>query len=165
MLQFTKLMHKFLFTITACAMLALPVQVFADDESAEKPSFAPEIPHPTNGSTKCVRSEDEMKKNHMNYILHQRDETMHKGIRTETFALHECINCHVDKNSNVRFGDPRHFCSSCHNYAGVSIDCFQCHNDRPSEEDNDKQALSNTVSRQIIAGTSANNSAEGTMND
>jgi len=140
MLQFTKLMHKSLIAIVGCVVLAFPTFSVADDDSSEKPSFAPKIPHPTNGSTECVRPEDEMKKNHMKYILHQRNETMHKGIRTDTFALHECINCHIEKNSSARFGDSKHFCSSCHNFAGVTIDCFQCHNDRPSEEPNHEHA-------------------------
>jgi len=135
MLQFTKLMHKSLIAIVGCVILAFPTFSVADDDSSEKASFAPTIPLPTNGSTKCVRSEKEMRKNHMKYILHQRDETMHKGIRTDTFALHECINCHIDKNSKVRFGDSKYFCSSCHNYAGVTIDCFQCHNDRPTDDE------------------------------
>jgi len=129
MLQIKHLMHKILITFVGGALLSL--STFAVAVEDEKPSFAPKVPYPTNGTTECVRPEDEMKKNHMKYILHQRDETVHKGIRTETFSLKQCINCHIPKNSEVRFGDDRHFCSSCHNYAGVSIDCFQCHMDRP----------------------------------
>ena len=127
MLQIKSLMHKSLISLTGIAVMAFSVFAFA----GEKPSFAPEVPHPTNGSTECVEDEDEMKKNHMKYILHQRDQTMHDGIRTKTYSLKECINCHVPKNSEIRYGDDKHFCSSCHNYAGVSIDCFQCHMDRP----------------------------------
>jgi hypothetical protein len=73
----------------------------------------------------------------MNYILHQRDETMHKGIRTRQYALEECINCHAVKGEDgeyVRVEDPRHFCASCHSYAAVNIDCFQCHADIPVRE-------------------------------
>lgn len=127
MQQFKKLMHITLNAIAGCAFMALSAFAFA----GEKPSFAPKVPHPTNGSTECVQPEDEMKKNHMNYLLHQRDQTMHEGIRTKTYSLKECINCHVPENSEVRFGDDKHFCSSCHNFAAVSIDCFQCHMDRP----------------------------------
>jgi len=127
MLQIKSLMHKSLIAIAGCAFMALSAFAFA----GEKPSFAPKIAHPTNGATECVEDEDEMKKNHMKYILHQRDATMHEGIRTKTYSLKECINCHVPENSEVRFGDDKHFCSSCHNYAAVSIDCFQCHMDRP----------------------------------
>ena len=127
MLQIKNLMHKTIISFAGIAAIAFSAFVVA----GEKPSFAPKVPHPTNGTTECVQPEDEMKKNHMKYILHQRDATMHEGIRTKTYSLKECINCHVPENSEIRFGDDKHFCSSCHNYAGVSIDCFQCHMDRP----------------------------------
>ena len=129
MLQIKSLMHKSLIALAGIAVMAFSVFAYAD--AGEKPSFAPNVPHPTNGTTECVEDEDEMKKNHMEYILHQRDATVHQGIRTKTYSLKQCINCHVPENSEVRFGDDKHFCSSCHNYAGVSIDCFQCHTDRP----------------------------------
>ena len=129
MQQFQKRMHNTLSIIAGLAMLAFSAFAFASSEG--KPSFAPDIPEPEDESLECVQPEDEMKKNHMNYILHQRDETMHKGIRTKQYSLKECINCHIPKDSTVRFGDDKHFCSSCHNFVGVSIDCFQCHMDRP----------------------------------
>lgn len=150
MLQIKSLMHKSLIAIIGCALLAISSFAFA----GEKPSFAPKVPHPTNGTTECVQPEDEMKKNHMKYLLHQRDETMRQGIRTEKYSLKECINCHVPKNSEVRFGDSKHFCSSCHNFAGVSIDCFQCHMDRPMGENPHNAQVSPSV-KTDIADTSA----------
>ncbi|VAW63532.1 hypothetical protein MNBD_GAMMA09-849 [hydrothermal vent metagenome] len=168
MLQFMKLMHKTFITIVGCAVLSFSTLSFADEDSSEELSFAPEVPHPTNGTTECVRPEDDMKANHMKYILHQRDETMHKGIRTDTFALHECINCHVEKNSKARFGDSEHFCSSCHNYVGVSIDCFQCHNDRPSEEDHDHNVLNNKSSLnqyQVLANNPESATTKGAVHE
>lgn len=151
MQQFKKLMHITLNTIAGCAFMALSAFAFA----GEKPSFAPSVPHPTNGSTECVQPEDEMKKNHMNYILHQRDATMHEGVRTKTYSLKECINCHVPENTEVRFGDDKHFCSSCHNYAGVSIDCFQCHMDRPmGKNPHQKDAQVNTPEQTNVAEAS-----------
>ncbi len=89
-----------------------------------------------SADSECVAPVDEMRKNHMEYILHQRDETMHRGIRTPQFALEECINCHVPENTEVRAGNPEHFCSSCHTYAAVKVDCFQCHADRPVKQTN-----------------------------
>ena len=80
----------------------------------------------------CVEPTAEMRKNHMNYILHQRDETVHEGVRTKQYSLVECINCHVsDAPDAPRVSSEEHFCNSCHTYAAVSIDCFQCHADRP----------------------------------
>ena len=72
----------------------------------------------------------------MKYILHQRDETMHDGIRTKTYSLAECINCHVepDKNGHIASIESKdHFCHGCHEYAAVQIDCFECHADRPQK--------------------------------
>ena len=86
----------------------------------------------------CVEPTDVMRKNHMEFIKHQRDETMYKGIRTSKHSLKQCISCHVVKDDNgepVRVTDERHFCSSCHSYAAVSIDCFQCHTDTPRDTD------------------------------
>lgn len=80
----------------------------------------------------CVEPTADMRKNHMEYILHQRDETVHEGIRDKQHSLTECINCHVSDAADApRVSSKEHFCSSCHSYASVSIDCFQCHADRP----------------------------------
>jgi hypothetical protein len=82
----------------------------------------------------CVEPTEDMRKNHMEYILHQRDETMHQGIRSSRHSLVECINCHVsDAPDAPRVSSQDHFCNSCHSYAAVSIDCFQCHADRPAK--------------------------------
>jgi hypothetical protein len=166
MLQFTKRMHNTLITIVGIALLAISSTAFADEDSSEKPSFAPKVPHPTNGTTECVEPEDDMKKNHMNYILHQRDETMHEGIRTKKYSLKECINCHIPEDSTARFGDSQHFCSSCHNFVGVSIDCFQCHMDRPmdkkaSGENPHNAAISKPESIKYVSKEIADTSTEG----
>lgn len=86
----------------------------------------------------CVEPTEEMRKNHMKMILHKRDQTMHEGIRTPQHSLKECIDCHVpaaDSNGNVvRIDSKEHFCNSCHSYAAVNIDCFQCHSDQPEKK-------------------------------
>ncbi len=87
------------------------------------------------GKDKCVLPVAEMRRNHMEHILHQRDETVHEGIRTKQFSLTECVNCHVPakpKGQEIRVSSNKHFCNSCHTYTAVSIDCFQCHNDQPT---------------------------------
>jgi len=85
---------------------------------------------------KCVAPKEEMRRTHMQKILHQRDETMRKGIRTTRHSLQSCVNCHVTKDESgqaVDINNSEHFCSSCHQYTGVSIDCFQCHNSKPTD--------------------------------
>jgi predicted CXXCH cytochrome family protein len=124
----------------AAALLILPLVVSADEEGHHLPFSELKLTEPDrhfSATQECVAPEDEMKRNHMEYILHQRDETMHRGIRTRQYALEECINCHAVKDDNgdyVRVEDNRHFCASCHTYAAVSIDCFQCHADVPMRE-------------------------------
>ena len=87
---------------------------------------------------KCVEPTDVMRKNHMEFILHQRDETVHEGIRTSKHSLKQCVSCHAVKNDQgeyVHVDDSKHFCVSCHEYAAVNIDCFQCHADTPRSTD------------------------------
>jgi len=96
----------------------------------------PTINEPSDESLKCIHPEDEMRRNHMKYILHERDETMHEGIRDEPGSLAACINCHVEPNAQGEIADiesDEHFCHGCHQYASVQIDCFQCHADRPQK--------------------------------
>jgi hypothetical protein len=96
----------------------------------------PTIHEPSDESLKCIQPEDEMRRNHMNYILHERDETMHEGVRNEPGSLAACIDCHVEPNENGEIAgidSKEHFCNSCHQYAAVQIDCFQCHADRPQK--------------------------------
>jgi hypothetical protein len=31
----------------------------------------------------------------------------------------------------VTVSSPQHFCRSCHDYAAVKVDCFECHASRP----------------------------------
>jgi len=84
----------------------------------------------------CVGDTDFMRRNHMDLLKHQRDETMLRGVRGEPFSLKECLDCHVVKGPDavpVTASDPQHFCRSCHDYAAVSIDCFQCHASRPGK--------------------------------
>lgn len=96
--------------------------------------FIPEAQDRVSEEQGCVEPVEEMRKNHMEHILHQRDETVHEGIRTKQYSLNECINCHVsDAPDAPRVSSEKHFCNSCHTYAAVSIDCFQCHADRPQK--------------------------------
>ena len=96
----------------------------------------PTVHEPSDESLKCIQPEEEMRRNHMNYIMHQRDLTMHQGIRTETDSLAKCIDCHVEPNDKGEIAgieSEEHFCNACHQYTSVQIDCFQCHADRPQK--------------------------------
>lgn len=80
---------------------------------------------------KCVRDEDYMRRNHMNILKHQRDETLRKGIRTTRDSLKNCIECHVNPRTNSVASSKEDFCMGCHSYAAVKVDCFECHSSRP----------------------------------
>ena len=82
----------------------------------------------------CVAETGFMRRNHMNLLGHQRDETTREGIRTTRFSLKKCVDCHAVPGADgkpVGAEDPRFFCTACHEYVAVKIDCFQCHASRP----------------------------------
>ncbi len=83
----------------------------------------------------CVEDPIWMRTHHFETILHQRDETVLRGIRTQEHSLKNCIDCHITPNANGEYArysnSEEHFCASCHTFAAVSVDCFQCHSDRP----------------------------------
>lgn len=125
----------------------------------------PIIHEPTGEGVKCVQPEDEMRRNHMNYILHQRDKTMHEGIRTETYSLASCIDCHVEpdkKGEIARHDDKEHFCNSCHEYTSVQIDCFECHADRPQKYIK-RQTKTQALQQQLNEVLTAKNTNRGDL--
>lgn len=95
------------------------------------------VPHPPKGKGEhCVAPTPFMRRNHMSMLLHHRTVVVHEGIRTEQYDLNRCISCHVVNGADgkpVSYSNPKHFCRSCHDYAAVSIDCFECHASRPGE--------------------------------
>ena len=74
----------------------------------------------------CVAPTGEMRRNHMEMLLHQRDRTMRQGLREKRFSLKNCVECHASRETGSVLGKEG-FCSSCHAYASVKIDCFECH--------------------------------------
>jgi len=74
----------------------------------------------------CVAPTEEMRRDHMKMLLHQRDRTMRQGLRESRFSLKNCVECHASRETGSVLGKEG-FCSSCHAYASVSMDCFECH--------------------------------------
>ncbi len=82
----------------------------------------------------CVAPTAFMRRNHFELIEHQRDVTVHQGIRKTDNSLAGCVDCHVrsDAAGNpVPINAPGEFCAGCHKYAGASLDCFTCHATKP----------------------------------
>ena len=85
----------------------------------------------------CVRDTAFMRRYHMVMLKHQRDDTVHDGVRGGDFSIRACVDCHAVAGPDgqpVGYADPKHFCRSCHSYASVSIDCFECHASKPQLE-------------------------------
>jgi hypothetical protein len=83
---------------------------------------------------KCVEDTEYMRRNHMEVLEHHRDRTVHEGIRTKQHSLKNCIECHAtpDATGQRTVLGKDHFCQSCHTYAAVKIDCFECHSSKPA---------------------------------
>lgn len=84
--------------------------------------------------TQCVRPTEFMRRNHMELIKHQRDITVHEGIRDTRYSLAGCVACHVQYDNSghaVPINARQQFCSRCHEWVAVRLDCFQCHSPVP----------------------------------
>jgi len=84
----------------------------------------------------CVETTDFMRRNHMEVIKHQRDETVHGGIRSTKHSLAGCIACHGAKGPAgelLPVNDEKQFCGACHHFAAVRLNCFDCHATVPTE--------------------------------
>lgn len=106
--------------------LAFAAPMFAADSSR--------VPKPVIEAAKgeqCVENTDFMRRNHMELLKHQRDATVHQGIRTRNHSLNGCIECHASRKTNSVVGSEQNFCQSCHSYAAVRLDCFECHASKP----------------------------------
>jgi len=107
---------RLLAALALVATLALPAGAGA---GVDKPVLAP-----AKGG-KCIAPPEVMRREHPDMLRHQRTVTVHEGVRDAKVSLEGCIDCH---------GPAREFCAQCHRYAGVHIDCFQCHASRPAEK-------------------------------
>lgn len=121
-----KRLDQLLQIAVAMLVLGLSVPAFADGGRVPKP----DIPEAVKGS-KCVEPVEVMRHKHFDFLLRHRDKTMHKGIRTKKFSLRQCLQCHASAEPTAQREEQGHFCKNCHEYAGVRIDCFECHATHP----------------------------------
>ena len=87
----------------------------------------PELTAMAKEAGKCIESKDFMTTQHMKMLDQWRMEVVRDGERyytsTEGKTYYKslqvtCMECHSNKSK---------FCDSCHNYAGVSPFCWDCH--------------------------------------
>ena len=81
----------------------------------------------------CIADPAFMRRNHMDLLKHQRNDTLRGGDRTGKYSLKACIDCHASKTSQSVTAEPTNFCQSCHAYAAVKLDCFECHANKPQK--------------------------------
>ena len=115
--------------IMAILTAALAAVYAAGTFSAEGTPRASRVAKPQFGAAQgeaCVAPVEEMRRNHMKMLSHQRDRTVHDGLRPARESLKGCIDCHADRKTGSVLGE-KGFCSSCHAYAAVKLDCFECH--------------------------------------
>jgi len=89
-------------------------------------SLAPPVQKAAKGE-RCVEDTATMRRNHMRFLEHQRDETVHGGIRGAKYSLRACIDCHASPATGSVNQASTDFCVQCHDFAAVKVDCFDCH--------------------------------------
>ncbi len=103
----------------------------------------PELPR--GKGENCVEPTELMRKNHIKYLVHQRDLTVRSGIRTPRHSLVGCVACHAQRDPDdhgqfIAVDAPGQFCQSCHVFTGVKLDCFECHAAKPDGEGHEGRA-------------------------
>ena len=128
-------MPRRLLTLGLLALLAAAAFARAPQAACAAELSAVPLPEISKGKGEsCVAETDFMRRNHMDLLRHQRDETLREGIRGARFSLKGCVDCHAVPGADgtpVGADDPRFFCTACHLYTAVRIDCFECHASRP----------------------------------
>ena len=92
-----------------------------------EPPPEPELTAKAKEAKQCVEAKEFMVESHMQLLNEWRDEAVRNGNRIYvatngkeyTVSLQNtCMDCHSNKSK---------FCDQCHNYAGVSPYCWECH--------------------------------------
>jgi hypothetical protein len=107
------------------AALAVPAGVMA---GVDKPVIVKAQSGP------CIAPPEVMRREHPDLLKHQRTVTVHEGVRNAKVDLEKCVTCHASKATGSVAAGPQDFCESCHAYAGVKLDCFECHASRPDKK-------------------------------
>lgn len=92
---------------------------------------------PAAARQSCVEPTETMRRNHMKLIRHQRDTTVYGGIRGTHHSLSGCVDCHVGYGKGgtpIAIDAHGQFCNACHEYAAVTLNCFECHATIPAGE-------------------------------
>ena len=92
-----------------------------------KARYAPKLKIVTQ-EKECIEPTRYMRTDHMDLVIDWRESVVRRGTRTYVASNGKkynmsltgtCMNCHSNKAD---------FCDQCHNYAGVTPECWDCHN-------------------------------------
>jgi predicted CXXCH cytochrome family protein len=114
-------------------LVAVMLAVAASGAAGQSRTPQPVIERAAKGS-QCVGDPEFMRRNHMDLLKHQRELTVRQGVRNAPYSLKACVECHASRETGSVTKAPTNFCVSCHTYAGVKINCFQCHASQPQAE-------------------------------
>jgi hypothetical protein len=121
------------------SMWLLAVSALVTAGAAFAADTASRVPLPTiavDKATHCIEPPEAMRRLHPELLRHQRDRAVREGVRGVKVSLAACVECHAGKGTGVAAGSvtgsPQAFCESCHRYAAVKLDCFECHQSRAS---------------------------------
>ena len=115
--------------IVALLALATALSAHAAGEGSSRVP-APARAIPAEAGAKCVEDTATMRRDHMELLKHHRVRAVHDGIRTTQHSLAGCVDCHASRETGRVTGSRDAFCESCHAFAAVKLDCFECHSDR-----------------------------------
>lgn len=101
------------------------------DRAKRQAALTPAV-EPARKGAQCIADTEFMRRHHMELLTHQRDKTVHQGIRGAEASLQGCISCHASTRTGSVAKAPADFCVACHAYAAVKIDCFDCHASTPT---------------------------------
>ena len=116
---------RLLAALALVAALALPAGATAgvDKPLIEKAKSGP-----------CIAPPEVMRREHPDLLKHQRTITVHEGVVDAEVSLDKCVACHASRETGSVAARPQDFCESCHAYAAVKLDCFECHASRPEKK-------------------------------
>ncbi len=124
--------RKLRLAVGAVIAIALAAAAWAAGPLAEPTGRTPLPPiERATAGTQCVADPAVMRRDHPQLLKHQRNETVHRGVRDTRSSLKGCIGCHASTTTGSVAQAKTDFCVSCHSYAAVKVDCFECHASKP----------------------------------
>ncbi|MBF0160829.1 MAG: hypothetical protein HQL88_00945 [Magnetococcales bacterium] len=132
MVSYPSLFHRSFFRVLPLLMglvLAIPQPASAGDvpqqggsgRSSGHPAHNGPADHPpleVPEGRECVQPAEWMRRNHMDFLKHNRDMAVREGVRVKDDSLKNCSTCHKSREK---------FCDRCHAYVAVAPNCFECH--------------------------------------